>query len=331
MVEYIKPSYEFSDRAKFVTEPILVDGFARSGKFLLAHLVGVIDGVEPMQASVLLENILYLVRFNKLDLDTARVLIQSELDMSTLNMAIGRNLNGRLDDLSSIYKAINFEKIISRTKKPDATKLIDVFMAEDRMPLYIGHECLCNARALFEIYPSVKLINLQREPLSIIMSWYTRGWGRRFGFDSTSGSITFNNNGYPVPWFSIEGVPEYPELGEMERVVKSIEALSSMAKKEFLQLTHEQKSKIHFVLFDDILKEPNTVISGLAKYLNRSPCAGLEEILERERVPRDVNPDLQNKLFAHVIELIRPEIAESLQLLIDDFNNFWINLPLSKD
>ena len=126
---------------------------------------------------------------------------QTEIDMNTNNIAIGRGLNGRIEDSSCINKAADFSMFLSRTTTIDPDKLIDELQKNSHPPLYIGHECLCNIRDLFFTYPVMRMINLQRHPIALIMSWYRRGWGRRFGVDPKSASIGFRSDFGPVPWF----------------------------------------------------------------------------------------------------------------------------------
>jgi hypothetical protein len=44
----IQSNYDFHPRAQYATGPVIIDGYSRSGKFLLGHLVGARYGVEFM-------------------------------------------------------------------------------------------------------------------------------------------------------------------------------------------------------------------------------------------------------------------------------------------
>ncbi len=317
---------DFYPRAQLVQEPVIIDGFSRAGKFLLGHLVGAMDGLEFMQYAPLLETALYLVRLNKLNLDTAKILVQTDIDMSTYNMAIGRGLNGRVYDSSCIYKAANVEGFLARTTVDDPDALIDDFQNKKQIPLYLGHECLCNGRTLFSIYPGVRMISLQRDPLSLIMSWYKRGWGRRFGADPKSGSIGFKTESGPVPWFGLHCQPEYLLLSEMDRVVKSIEALSEYARQEYESLDFEQKSRVHFVAFNDILLTPTKVVASISQFLGRVPLENIGAVLTRERVPRVVASNQRDLLLKEIRVHASSNLEQVLQSLISEFDNYWMKL-----
>jgi hypothetical protein len=326
MNKELKINCEFYPRAQLVKDPVIIDGFSRSGKFLLGHLVGAMDGLEFMQNPPLLETALYLTRLNKLELETARILVQTDIDMNTYNMAIGRGLNSRVEDSSCIYKAVDFGRFIARTTVEDPDKLINEFQQKKLMPLYIGHECLCNARALFHIYPDVHLISLQRDPLALIMSWYKRGWGRRFGVDPKSLAIAFKTESGPVPWFGLDWMPEYASLSEMDRIVKSMEVLSKFARQEYELLTAKQKSQIHFVAFESILSRPTDVINGISCYLNRLPHPNMSGILARERVPRAIPVNQRVLLIQEIRNYMSPSMGSILEALIEDFDCYWMNL-----
>ena len=326
MNEDLKKNYELYPRAQYVKDLVLIDGFSRSGKFLLGHLVGAMTGLEFMQNPLMLETALYLTRLNKLDPDTARILVQTDIDMNTYNMAIGRGLNGRINDSSCIYKAVDFGRFLARTTVDDPDSLIDDFQQKNLLPLYIGHECLCNGQTLFYIYPDVRMINIQRDPLLLIMSWYRRGWGKRWGVDPKSASIAFRTESGPAPWFAVDWVPEYAALGEMDRVVKSIEALSQYAKREYEALTSKQKSQVHFVAFDDILSKPSDVIAGISRYLGRTPHASMGAILAREGVPKIIDVNQRDLLIKEIRSAMSPSMETTLQALIDDFDTYWMGL-----
>ena len=326
MNDEMKTNHEFYPRAQYVKDPVIIDGFSRSGKFLLGHLVGAMDGLEFMQNPIMLETALYLTRLNKLDLDTARILVQTDIDMNTYNMAIGRGLNSRVEDSSCIYKAVDFGRFLARTTADDPDSLINDFQQKQLLPLYIGHECLCNARTLFYIYPAVRMISLQRDPIALIMSWYKRGWGRRFGLDPKSGSIVFRTQSGPAPWFGVDWVSDYASLSEMDRVVKSIEALSKFAKQEYEALTAEQRSRIHFVAFDNILATPHDVITGIGRYLGRPPHPGINAILARERVPRVIAANQRDLLLEEIRSHMSPCMEPVIQSLMSDFDGFWLSL-----
>ncbi len=53
---------EFSKREQLVKSPVIIDGFSRSGKFLLGQLVATLDNIEYIQNPFVFETILYLTR-----------------------------------------------------------------------------------------------------------------------------------------------------------------------------------------------------------------------------------------------------------------------------
>ena len=320
-------NYKFCPRAQYVSAPVVIDGFSRSGKFLLAHIIGSLNGLEAMQSPLLMETALYLTRLGKLDLDTAKIMVQTDIDMNTYNMAIGRGLNYRIEDASCIYKTLDFGRFIARTTVNDPDVLLEEFKRKNLLPLFIGHECLCNISTVLYIFPKIQLVNLQRDPVALITSWYRRGWGKRWGVDPKSASIGFSSpSGSPAPWFAVDWDPEYSLMGEMDRCVKSIETLSNFAKDAYELLTEEQKSRIHFVSFGDILSNPSNVISGISNYLGRLPHQEIASVLARERVPRVIPEGERANLIFDIKEKISNEMLPILDGLICEFDGYWMDL-----
>lgn len=310
-------------RPQFVRDPVLVDGVTRAGKFLLGHLVASFEGLEFMQYPPLLEQMLYLRRLGKVSAEAARILVHTDLDLNTYNMMIGRGLNGRRHDSSCIHNAADAPRFLARAEAEDPDALVARFQSEGRLPLYIGHEALANGRTLFEFYPEARLIQLLRDPLALISSWHRRGWGRRFGLDPKSMPIGFTTPEGPVPWFALDWSPGYYALGEMDRVVRSIETLFRMAREELEALPPAARGRIHFVAFEGILVEPRAVVAGLGRYLGRRPLPGMDAVLERERVPRVVPPDQRDRLRSEIRAEMSPALEPTLGWLEGEYERYW--------
>jgi|LakMenEpi03Aug12_release.lakeMendotaPanAssembly.Ray.scaffolds.fasta_scaffold293421_2 hypothetical protein len=323
-----KQTLEFTAREQLVKNPLIIDGFSRSGKFVLGQLVASLENVEFIQNPFVLETVLYLARLNKIDLDVAKILCQTDCDLNTYNMIIGRNLNTRLDDMSTIHNSSNPEKFLQRAATKNTIELLESYMKNNSLPLYIIHEGLCNANLIFNFYPGSKIINLQRDPVSLIFSWYKRGWGTRFGTDPTSFSISFNSSFKPSPWFAVDWKPSYGDLSVIDRIVKSIFTLTRYAKMEYELLTSNQKSQLLLIDFRDLLTKPDATIKILSLFVNRDIDENISKVIKSLQLPRQISIDS----YQSNLEFIKSglsgesESLEMLQILIQEHQNYWTEI-----
>jgi hypothetical protein len=314
---------EFSKREQLVKSPVIIDGFSRSGKFLLGQLVASLDNVEYIQNPFVFETILYLTRLKKIDLDVATILCQTDCDLNTYNMIVGRNLNTRLDDMSAIQNSTNPEKFFQRATTKDSKVLLDTYINNNFLPLYVIHEGLCNAHLMFHFYPGSKIINIQRDPVQLILSWYKRGWGTRFGTDPTSFSISFTSRLQPSPWFALDWKPAYGELSIMDRIVKSIFTLTQFAKEEYELLTSKQKSQILFIDYYDLVYKPNDSMKILSQFVKRGFDVNVSKVVRSLGLPRQIRKELYQSELDFIKSKISEESLEFLRILTEQHKNYW--------
>ena len=120
-------SVKFSiDKPTLVKNLIVVDGLTRTGKFFLGKLTSGLNNIEYFQHSFVLDYIHYMVGLDAITKDGFISLIRSVVDQSCYDRYIGRNLNLRYDDRSSVLNAPDHNKYILRSKsKFDRMEIVE--------------------------------------------------------------------------------------------------------------------------------------------------------------------------------------------------------------
>ena len=118
-----------------------------------------------------------------MDESAAISLLQIHLDEHSYNQFIGRNLNFRFDDGSSINKSPIADKYKSRQNEviPENVPIVI-----DKLGWYfpfIIHEGLPHIEIYFKAFKGLKWIELVRHPIDLVHSWYKRKLVNRFGED----------------------------------------------------------------------------------------------------------------------------------------------------
>lgn len=281
-------------RSKLVNNLLLLEGITRSGKFLLGNIVSCFDRVEHYMYYGLLEHVPMLVRMNLMNEDVACGIVQCEIDNFVYDYMVGRNLNFRYEDKSSILSYPGLHDCIYRMNNGvDVEKEIDdntlVFP-------FIMHDCLCNLHMFFKLYPELRVVHIDRSPVSLVFSWFNRGLGNRWGVDLKEFSLVLDNDGFPVPWFAWEWKDFWKDSCEMDRIIKSVLWLDDMNKVFFSSLADEYKAKVFFVRFEELLSDPNFVVRKLGYFLDRT-ASDLFKVLNYERLPnKDFGVDIEKKV-----------------------------------
>ena len=142
-----------TDKPALVNNLIIVDGLTRSGKFFLGKIISGLNNIEFFQYSFILDYLHYMATLGAMTEDGAISLMRAIIDQSCYDRSIGRNLNLRFDDRSSIYNTPDFEKYILRSKSEyDREKILKYLSDKDQLFLFILHNNLPSANIMFKTF-----------------------------------------------------------------------------------------------------------------------------------------------------------------------------------
>lgn len=310
-----------------VQNMLILDGFTRAGKFFLGKIVGGLRNADYFLSVSALEQIPFLHRLGAMTENGAVALFRKVADESAYNIRIGRNLNTRTTDASSVYNSHEFGEYLRRAASPfgainmDAEAIVASFRGDGRWSVFVTHETLPNAGIPFKAFPGLKMINLLRHPVDIIHSWFVRGWGRRFGNDPLSFTPVINGVSAPVPWHAQGYRAEYEAMNEAERVIRSIATLTEFSGRAYQALSPAQKSAILFVRYEDLVENPHPEIARLSAFLGTEPSDGMGAILARERCPGRISLENRRRKAGELTAKSGSAMAALLAGLAQDYES----------
>lgn len=313
-------------RRNLAEEPLIIDGISRSGKFMLSHVVSAFAGIEFIQYPMLLENLPYLVRFGKLDLETCRILLQTDLDYAAYNMMIGRSLNTRRTDITSVHNSLEAAALLARASREDEAALVEEFLAAKRLPLFFCHEGMCNMGVILGSLPKAKVIHIMRDPAALALSWHKKGYGKRWGADPKIVSIAFDTPHGTVPWFAVDAAKDYAEAGEMERSVLCISEIMRMSREGLEALSAAERARILFLSFESLAADPEPTLAAIGRFTGKARHPRMAEALARERLPRTFPPEANDEAARAVKEELSPRYRELLDRCRADYRAYWLPL-----
>lgn len=286
---------KMANKEGLIKNPLLLNGIGRAGKFFLGKLICGLQNIEYFQYISLLEHLPYMERLGCIKKDAAVSLLRINADEHAYNMWIGRNLNSRKEDASSIYNSPDKELFLERSVSPVPENITEIIRTSGRYSLFILHDSLPNIRIFFDAFPSMKWINLTRHPVDLIHSWYRRGWGHRFGEDPLSFIPVIKGNQRYVPWYAYDWKDEYEKMSEMDRIVRSIKTLFELGEKVYNSLSEEEKKQILFVSYENAVEKTEAEIGKVAAFLDTKPCPGIEDVFKRENCPSKLSLEKRQK------------------------------------
>lgn len=300
-------------KSPLVENLLVIEGITRSGKFLLANILNGFEGIEPPQYSGLLEQIPFLTTLGLIKEDAAKQLLRCEVDMRCYEMLIGRNLNYRISDKSSIYNVPNYQKFLDRVKKPDGEIAAKEFSKKVSYSLFVLHESMANIMIFFETFPKMKCISLTRKPLGLAYSWYKRGLGKRWGTDPLLFQIPFTTHkNIAFPWFAIGWEDLYLKSSEIDRAVLSIKSLVKLSQKGYRDLPQEIRNNILIVSFESLITDPKKEIDKISKFLGKKVLPQMKDILKREKLPIDLPENKEEKKLKEIKTIANKKYLEEL-------------------
>ena len=299
-------------RKKLVDDLLLVDGITRAGKFLLADLLVACKNVEHVQYFGLFEHLAYMVRMGVIEKETSAAILQCQIDNSAYDLMVGRNLNTRVGDKSSIYRSPHLKEYLRRTLEDDGDKVTREVKKRERYFTYIVHETLPNIDVYLDTYPDLRVINIERNPIDLVYSWYQKGWGKRWGVDPIDFSMSFQGAEGPIPWFVYEINEEWEKSNEMDKIILAQFQVYEMSKTKFASLTESDKRKILFTSYEDIITQPLVEIEAIADFLDRGVLPIIKSVMARENIP-NVHPREKRPEKLNVIKEMAS--AECFELL----------------
>jgi hypothetical protein len=264
---------------------LFVDGISRSGKKLTCKVVSYLEGVDYFQYASLIENTAYLQALGHMELVEAARFIRFNIDEIIYNRAIGRNLNTRESDETSVTRSPDADVYFRRAKAPDGQAAVDRFNAEGRSALFHTHSVLAFFDVLFEAYPTLRLIHVTRHPVDIAEDWLRRGWGERWGVDSLAFNITAETQAGVVPWYAVEWANAYQDMTPAERCIEAVVRLQEADARKLQSLDGTRKKQVHQFAFENLVTGPETVVKGLSKFVGAKPHGKMADLLESENCP----------------------------------------------
>lgn len=290
-------SIKFDKLNHLFQKVVFVDGIAHSGKILIGPILSTYKNVELQRFDTVLEHIAVLYHYNKISLDGAVTLMRNYVDESFYDSMIGRNINFRPTDLSSVFFGKNQRKYIERLFKEEGDVVTERIKNEKPIFQTLTHEILGFINPAFEAFgDNLYILEVIRHPVDVINSWINRGWGNdRFLSDPRSFIISLDYEGNQIPYYAYGCRETFVNMTPQERVTNCIYSCFSQSRKTYKSLSAKRKKHILFINFDDLAENTFKELNRIKDFLDIEEGGSLNEVIAQQGCPRKIDMKLRAK------------------------------------
>lgn len=306
-------------KAPLVKEILVLDGITRAGKFAVANLLNHFPRIEPMQYFGLLEHLPYLEKFGLINRQVAKEILRCEVDTHCYEMLIGRNLNMRRGDKSSVYHMADLKNYLKRLKEPDGDAALQKYYQQKLSSFFILHEVMPNIKLYFETFPNLKVISSQRNPVGLVWAWYIRGLGKRFVNDPKLFNIPLRVGKKIVPWFVHHRANEYLKAKEVDRVIIMIDSIFDLSRKGYKKLPQKYKERILPLRYDLLASNPKPGLYQIEKFLGKKAFSSIKNMYHQLGLPINYLEETKNEL-AEIKKIATPKYFDLLMKIEKEYH-----------
>lgn len=325
----------------FLKDLVIVTGSPASGKSILTPIVASLERAENFKMSILLEHLGTLNYLGKLPDDVLVFLFRYTVDFMLYDNMIGRNMNFRFHDETSIWNTNNPAKYFERLLAERGEFVVD--QIEDKRPLLVLalSDAFWHAKRWFDAFPFLKLVYVSRHPVDTVYSWYNHRYGEEVNLTPqakntgvTHGSETYNSkinqvlliriDNTVVPYYALGCEEKYMELPEMDRVIYMIKGIRTNYVKALSSLSEKECERVLFLTFDETVTNTDSIVTKICSFLHTDRTPYTSVVLERENCPRILSEDDRKNKIDKIKELASDRAFCSLMSMVEDYEKTGI-------
>ena len=303
---------------------LLVDGVARCGKSLLCPILASLKDVEIERMEVSYEYIAELYYMRKIEHDAAVSLIRQFSDEFIYNSLLSRNINFRWQDHSSVFRNPNWMRYVRRLFAKEGPEIVKQINENNPILQTQSHDQMGYVDLYFDAYPSeFQMIEIIRNPIDQIDTWWRRGWGTRFGEDPYDMTLCLKVGNRAVPFYALGWEMEYLEMLPMDRIVRMLYELQMKNRVGYEKLPDSRKSKVYVVRFEDFVTKPFLHIDKIAAFLGTRITRYTKSAVKRQKCPRNLSLEERAKKYDVIKKECGGEYWKLVEKMIADYDVEW--------
>ena len=266
---------------------VVIDGIPGCGKTMLSAIISSLSRVELLKYSYETENYCQLFDLNLIDRKTSSQLIRNQLNYLLYNNMMGREMNLRFTDISSVFKQPNKIKNLKRLFLSGDKAVPIKIIKEDPILHLATHGLMGISQPLFDAMPQGMLfINMRRHPLFLLRQ---NIWNMSNLINNQrSFWLYYEKNDKSNPFFYLGNEEKFYTANPKE---KAIHFIQWHLNKQKANSQIKDNPSYYELTFESLVTDPDNHIFEICKRLGTLTTGLTPKILKRENIPRKILTD----------------------------------------
>lgn len=276
---------QFTRNVDFPGKIIFLDGISGTGKTMISRILDTYTMNHVPKFSYAIEQICIASYSGKLQQDAAISLLKLQADQIKYDMHIGREMNFRPRDLSSVFKSSKKIAYLIKAISKDGPGVIENLISKRMNIVIISHQLL-KATEILDLAFNDSFINIHtiRNPLYLFDHWAS--YVNVQCSSPRDFTVWKQEAGKTIPWFftNQENYSEYENLSTGDKtIVCLIELINQALEHHFIW---KNKSNYICLEFEKVVLNPKPVMLNLDKIFGDKSIRDTLRVQRVERIPR---------------------------------------------
>ena len=312
-------------------ETVFVVGSTRSGKIIISRILSSLKRTNKIEVDYLSEYFPALKRMDHISDDACKVLLRYAIYLKIYNNFIGREMNLKFSDYTSIWNnpkvSDNIEKLFGGDVIGDDGKytndpkdLYEKIKSKNSIFHLMIHYELNHIFTYLEAFPTAKFIYMKRHPLDLIYSWIKKGYTEEIWSHYNVSCPIYSYENQDVPYYAFGWEKEFLELNSIEKIVHIICKQSQTSRENEKIITHNNMKRFIKIDFDEIVQKPDENLKNICSFLKTETTEDTINILQKENVPRFLDLKKREEKYKFIVKEVSDETREFLDQTLIQFN-----------
>jgi len=290
---------------------VFIGGLTRSGKSFLCPIISSLKKAEMFLVDSMIENISYMNALDRINFQSAKYLIQLNLNERAYNQFLSRNVNFRKSDYSSVVKSKNFVKYKKRLSIKDGDNIVKKIKKNNPIFPIMFHDVLINPKLLLESFSKSKIIYIERDPVDLVDQWMQKKYYGTFFSNPRSVTLSFKLRKKIFPYWSFEKSNEYLRIkNKFDKVVFLLNNLLTLQKKNYNFSKRKYKKRVLYFKFDQLVTDTDSTIKKISRALGTKFSKHTNSFIKKAKGNRIIDTNKRQKARLRIMKRLSPIYRE---------------------
>ena len=273
-------------RQRLLAEKIVfVDGQPGCGKTMLSPIIASLDRVELVNYVFEIEFICRLLSLRKIESDAAVAMVRMLVDHKLYQTMMGRDVNFRFSDLSSVFRDSNPWRYFKRIFQEGDMAIPQKIKEEKPILNLTTHDLLSVSDPIISgLGARVVLIEVVRHPLYMIKQQYLNIV--RLIDNPRDIQICIEYKGRQLPYFANGWEEKFINSNDMEKAVFSLQAMEKASETKRRVWLDDVGLSIISIPFEKFVIDPMPYMKKIEEALDTHAGQKTRKIMKKQNVPR---------------------------------------------